>query len=168
MEIRKPTLIIGFLMFLGSLLMLVKPTNHEEPVLSHLTVPNDVWKEIQVSLNDFPLHNEDFLVEVNSQGIIKAVHAEQTAIVDLLLDRQAIPYLNAKGELKHYNAKLRYQDRYLKGLRFFELPVHDTILCLINIFLPVQLHAVQLQRTHLAIALQSFSAAPDLQHATII
>lgn len=122
MEVRKSTLFMGFLMLLGALCLLVNPTHQEKPVLSHITVPHDSWKEIQVSLNDYPLHNEDFMVEVNSRGIITAVHAEQRAIVDLLLDRQAIPYLNAEGQLKHYNAKLSYQDRYLRGLRSFELP----------------------------------------------
>ena len=125
MEIRKPTLIIASIILFGSLLLLARPSISEKPVLPHITVPYDAWKEIQVSLNDFLLHNEEFVVEVNSKGIITAVHAEQTAIVDLLLDRQTIPYLNAAGELKHYNAKLSYQDRYLMGLRSFELSAED-------------------------------------------
>lgn len=125
MEIRKPTLIIASIMLFGSLLLLARPSIREEPVLSHIMVPYDAWKEIQVSLNDFPLQNEAFMVEVDSKGIIKAVHAEQQALVDLLLDQQTIPYLNAKGELKHYNATLSYQDRYLKGLRSFELSAQE-------------------------------------------
>ena len=121
MEIRKPTLIIASLMLLGTLWLLVKPTHREKPVLSHIMVPENAWREIQVSLNDYPLHNEEFIVEVNNRGIITKVHAEQAAIVDLLLHRQTIPYLNTEGRLAYYNAELSYQDRYLRGLRSFVL-----------------------------------------------
>ncbi len=123
MEVRKSTLFMGFLMLLGALWLLVKPTHQEKPVLSHITVPHDSWKEIQVSLNDYPLHNEDFMVEVNSRGIITKVNAKQQALVDLLLHQQTIPYVDAKGKLNHYNTRLSYRDRKLEGLRSFKLAV---------------------------------------------
>lgn len=123
MEVPKSTLIIGALMFFGALFLLVRPTHQHKTLLSHITVPANAWREIQVALNDYPLHNEEFEVEVNNSGIITKVHAQQQPFIDLLLHRQTIPYVDAQGRLDHYNAKLKYQDRKLEGLRSFRLAV---------------------------------------------
>lgn len=123
MEVRKTTLLIGAFVSIGSLLFLMRPKDYGKMELKHITVPASAWQEIQVSLNDYPLHNEEFEVEVNNSGIITKVHAQQQPFKDLLLHRQTIPYVDAEGRLDHYNAKLNYQDRKLEGLRSFRLAV---------------------------------------------